>query len=67
MKEIQRRAEYVCRALYFFGKDFCCLWTYAVYKVTVFQERLGVLAAFLIKPPEHPRADRVRPHFFRVR
>ena len=52
MKEIQRRAEYVCQTLYFFGKDFCCLWTYAVYKVTVFQERLGVLAAFLIKPPE---------------
>ena len=22
MKEIQRRAEYVCRALYFFGKIF---------------------------------------------
>lgn len=63
MKEIQRRAEYVCRALYFFGKDFCCLWTYAVYKVTVFQERLGVPAAFLLKPPEqaplpYPQAAR---------
>ena len=52
MKEIQRRAEYVCQALYFFGKDFCCLWTYAVYKVIVFSGTAGVPAAFLIKPPE---------------
>ncbi len=46
MKEIQRRAEYVCQALYFFGKDFCCLWTYAVYKVTVFQDALAFLPLF---------------------
>ena len=52
MKEIQRRAEYVCRALYFFGKDFCCLWTYAVYKVIVLSGTAGVLVAFFLKLPE---------------
>ena len=46
MKEIQRRAEYVCRALYFFGKNLCCLWTYAVYEGTVFQERPAFLPLF---------------------
>ena len=52
MKEIQRRAEYVCQALYFFGKKFCCLWISAVYKDHAFSGPPGVPAAFLLKLPE---------------
>ena len=52
MKEIQRRAEYVCQALYFFGKKFCCLWTYAVYKGHAFFRDYLRSCRFFLKPPE---------------
>ena len=55
MKEIQRRAEYVCQALYFFGKDFCCLWTYAVYKVTVIFRNLIIFCVWFRNKGYLPR------------
>lgn len=63
MKEIQRRAEYVCQALYFFGKIFAVYGLMLFIKAMLFQELPAFLPLFFLRlpeqaPPPYPRAAR---------